>query len=136
MIRDAFNMYSNLQAVTATADSTNTIDHLEKGDAYVSSWLRLRVDTAFAGGTSIAVNLVTADNSTFSTNVTTFPVLAATALTGLTADTVVYQARLPMGMRRYSKLTYTVVGTMTGGTIDADLVTDIPTNRRGARYLG
>ena len=62
MIRDKENIYSNLQVVTATADSTNIIDHRAKGDAYESLWLRVRVDTAFAGGTSLAVSLVTADD--------------------------------------------------------------------------
>lgn len=137
MIRDKENIYSNLQVVTATADSTNIIDHRAKGYAYESLWLRVRVDTAFAGGTSLAVSLVTADDSSFSTNAITFPVLAATVTASLTADTVLVQQRLPQGMRRYSKVVYTVVGTMTGGgSLDAELVTDIPTNRQGTRYLG
>jgi hypothetical protein len=136
MIRDAFNTYSNLQAVTVTADSTNIIDQIAKGDAYESLWLRARVETAFAGGTSLAISLVTADDVGFTTNVTAFPVLAATVTASLTGDTVLVQQRLPQGMRRYSKMVYTVVGTMTAGTINAQLVTDIPTNRRGTRYLG
>jgi hypothetical protein len=136
MIRDAHNMYSNLQAVTVTADSTNILDQKAKGDAYASMWLRIRVETAFASGTSIAVSLLTADDTAFSTNLTTFSILPATVTASLTGDTVLYQARLPQGMRRYSKLVYTVVGTYTAGTINSELVTDIPTNRRGARYLG
>ncbi len=137
MIRDHENIYSNLQVVTATADSTNIIDHTAKGDAYESMWLRIRVDHVFAGGTSLAASLVTADDDAFTTNATTFPVLPATLTAALTADTVLYQGRLPQGMRRFSKIVYTVVGTMSGGgTIDAELVTDIPTNRQGARYLG
>jgi hypothetical protein len=138
MIRDAYNIYSNLQAVTATADSTNTIDQLKAGDAYSSMWLRVRAETAFAGGTSLAINLLTADDTAFSVNLVTYPVLATTVLASLTGDTVLAQFRIPPGMRRYHKLNYVVVGTMTAGTINAELVTDVPTNRRGTKfgYLG
>lgn len=134
MIKDAFNTYSTLQAVTATADSTNTIDQLKAGDAYSSMWLRIKTDTAFAGGTSLAVNLLTADDTAFSTNLTTIPILAATAVASLTADTLLAEIRIPLGMRRYHKLNYVVVGTMTAGTINSELVTDVPTNRRGTKF--
>jgi hypothetical protein len=138
MIRDAFNIYSDLQAVTVTADSTNTIDQLKAGDTYCSMWLRVRVETAFAGGTSLTVNLLTADDTSFSVNLNTFPVLATTVTANLTGDTVLCQFRIPPGMRRYSKLNYVVVGTMSAGTINAELVTDVPNNRRGTKlgYMG
>ena len=138
MIRDANNIYSNLQAVTVTADSTNTIDQTKAGDTYSSMWLRVRAETVFTGGTSLAINLLTADDTAFSVNLNTIPVLATTVVASLAGDTVLCEFRLPMGMRRYHKLNYVVVGTMTGGTINAELVTDIPTNRRGTKlgYLG
>lgn len=133
MIRDVQTIYSDAQAVTdvGTTDSTNTIDQLAAGDTYVPQFLRVRVNTAFTSGGSgtLAVNLVTDDASNFG-SATTIPLVAATAVASLIANKVLFQGRLPIGIKRYRKLQY-VVGTaaMTAGKIDAEEVIDIPTNR-------
>ena len=133
MIRDVQTIYSDAQAVTNVGNtySTNTIDQLAAGDTYVPQFLRVRVNTAFTSGGAgtLAVNLVTDDDSGFGT-ATTIPLVGATALAALTAGKVLFQGRLPIGIKRYRKLQY-VVGTaaMTAGKIDAEEVIDIPTNR-------
>lgn len=131
---DIQNLYSEAQAITSTGntDSTNTIDQLAAGDAYVANFLVVRVDTTFTSGGAgtLAVNLVTSDAADFGSGVKTFPIVAATALAGLTTGTNLHRGRLPLGLLRYRKLVY-VVGTaaMTAGKVDAVEVTDVATNR-------
>lgn len=133
MIRDVQTIYSDAQAITSVGntDSTNTIDQLAAGDTYVQQFLRVRVNTAFTSGGSatLAVNLVTDDDPAFG-SATTIPLVTATPVGSLTAKKVLFQGRLPIGIKRYRKLVY-VVGTaaMTAGKIDAEEVIDIPTNR-------
>ena len=71
MILDKQNLFSDSQALTATAVSTNVIDlgaddskipaEVEKNAAILA-----QVDTTFAGGTSVQVGLYTDDNDSFS----------------------------------------------------------------------
>ncbi len=133
---DVQNLYSDAQSFasvsTGNTDSTNVINQLAAGDAYVDpAFLRIQVGTAFTSGGSatIAINLLTADNSSF-TNATTFPIVPETAYTAFTAGKVLYQGRMPLGMKQYHKLVY-VIGTAgtTAGTVTAGLRAEVPTNR-------
>lgn len=122
---------SNAQAVTATADSTNTLDlgalvddrgtaltNFGSKDGKIS--LQVGIGTTFAGGTSIAFKLQdSADDSTFAdTELETDAIVTATLVAGYEAINV----PLPQNLRRYIKMVYTVVGTMTAGKINAHLV--------------
>lgn len=125
MILDKQNLFSDDQAVTVTADSTNVIDlgiaGLGKGEPVR---LLAQVTTTFDGGTSIQASLVTSDSSTFS-GATTLVETAAIAEASLLAG---YEFGLggfmPEEIKRYNKLVYTVVGTMTAGTITAGFLLD------------
>lgn len=124
MILDYENMFSKDQAVTATANSTNTID-LGPGDAGPSERISLFItaDPAFTGAGTIAVGLQTADNDTMASAVT-----IATYAVGndaLTAGGKLVAARLPHGCKRYLRLAYTVTGTVAAGKVTAGLVWDV-----------
>ena len=104
MILDLSTRFSNGQAVTADAISTNVLD-LRNGSAPVLAdegilgadlWLVVRVGTAFATATSITFTLEsdsTADLATSATVHYTQTVLLA----ALPANTVVVRTKLPSG---------------------------------------
>lgn len=125
MILDKQNLFSDDQAVTVTADSTNVIDlgiaGMGKGEPVR---LIAQVTETFDGGTSLQASLVTSDSSTFS-GATTLVETAAIAEASLLAG---YEFGLggfmPEEIKRYNKLVYTVVGTMTAGTITAGFLLD------------
>lgn len=125
MILDKQNLFSDDQEVTVTADSTNVIDlgiaGMGKGEPVR---LLAQVTTTFDGGTSIQASLVTSDSSTFN-GATTLVETAAIAEAVLLAG---YEFGLggfmPEGIKRYNKLVYTVVGTMTAGAITAGFLLD------------
>ena len=133
---DTSYIYSAVQAITVTADSTSTVDlgalieefsvaagtqtaRTKMGPKNGRINLVVRVGTAFAGGTSVAFALQdSADDSTFAAT----PIsVAATAIAALTAGAEVLNIPLTFDIARYSKMVYTVIGTMTAGTINAQL---------------
>jgi hypothetical protein len=131
--------FSDAQAITSgTANSTNIIDLGAQGSGVTATGtLKSRIgsngtETAglvintkqvFAGGTSVAVELQTADDEAFSVNVTSHGTSAAVATAALTANTkVTCDLKLPVsGCRRFVRLRYVAVGTFTTGTIVAHL---------------
>ena len=124
MILDKNLAFSEAQAVTGTADSTNVIDLSNAGDDLSKVNLFVRTKAAFNTLTSITVSLKTsADDSTYVTLYSS----AAILLAALTANTTQLQVRLPRtGVLRYLKLVYTVAGTSaTLGTIDAYITPEI-----------
>lgn len=137
MIIDQQNLFSDAQAITATANSSNVIDTLPSGGPNTKSGIGDGEDmtlfaqvgsAAFAGGTSLQIQLVSADDSALSTNATVHYDTGAVALASLTAKARLIGVDLPYGkFRRYVGLKYTVVGTMTAGAITAGLVKDLQT---------
>ncbi len=133
MIIDYQNLFSDDQAITTTAVSTNIIDlganaseiqaNFEKGMAKIAA----QVTEAFAGGTSVQVTVQTDDNTGFSSAKTLYETAAI-----VTASLVQgYQFPLdgiPLGVERYIRLNYTVVGTYTAGKIHAGIVVDKQSN--------
>lgn len=138
---DAQNLFSDAQAITATANSTN---HIDLGDTavYRGSAIKLKRDiggandvpllvqvvTNFTGLTSIEVQVQTDDNSGFST-----PKLVASSgaieLARLKAGFKFPIPVIPMGTdERYIRLRYVVVGTGTAGAITAGITAGIQTN--------
>jgi hypothetical protein len=133
MIMDANNIFSNAQAITATADSTNVLDLGAPGTPYGAPAaveqdvgkanlipLAVIVNTAFNNLTSLNIAIQTSpDNSTW----TVGPNITYT-LAQLGAGLLAFPAELPIGTAaRYVKLTYTVTGTApTQGAITAAIV--------------
>ena len=131
MITDKQNTFSDGQAITATADSTNI---LNAGQAGVNNGepveLLLQVEDSFtaAGAATLTVSVVTATDEAFTSPVTLLTTAAipkATLVRG-------YQLPLsfiPAGILQYTKLVYTVAtGPMTAGKINAGLVLARQTN--------
>ena len=123
MILDADLIFSEKQAVTATAASTKVLDLQEGGDA-IGQELTVKavVGTAFAGGTSLQFKLQTSgDNSTWTDLLMTGEV----AVADLKSGAIPFDVRVPKGAKRYLRMQYVAVGTFTGGTVTAFLTKEL-----------
>lgn len=145
MLFDKQNLFSDGQALTATANSTNVIDLRGTATAAGNNGpfftdtlgntvpndpgkspeldVLVTVTETFSGGTSVAFALCADDAENFGSP-TTLATTPAIAVASLVAG---YQARLalPPGIAaadRYLGLVYTVVGTPTLGKVTAALV--------------
>ncbi|MBP2652628.1 MAG: hypothetical protein H6Q73_197 [Firmicutes bacterium] len=118
---DYLTRFSDDQAVTTSAASTNYINGLAAGTGINDQiFLIAGVGTAFAGGTSLEISWQTSTSSDFSTYATLFT-SGTILLADLTANTVLVQVPIPIGTLQYNRLYYTVDGTMTAGTVNAFL---------------
>lgn len=129
MIFDNQTMFSDRQALTATAASTHNINLSPIGPGIVRDIgpgqpipIVIQVVEAFVGATSVAVSVQTDDNEAFTspkTVVSTAAVAAADLVPG-------YQFKLdyiPRGTdERHVRLNYTVVGAGTAGRVTAGVV--------------
>lgn len=124
MYLDKQNLYSEDQALTATAVSTNVIDHTvtELGPGEPVEVIA-QVTEAFTGGTSVAVTLQTDSDEAFGTAVDVVST-AAIAVASLVAGYQFRLSTLPVGLLRYTRLNYTVVGTPTAGAVTSGLALD------------
>lgn len=128
---DRQNLFSNAQAVTALGATTSTdvIDLTARRRLPDLLHVQVQVGTTFtsAGAGTLAVDMVTADDSGLSTNAEVFPLAGATALANLTAGTQLVTAGIPRRrLRRYVGLRYTVgTAAMTAGTVTAGLTPDV-----------
>lgn len=147
-IMDYFNEFSDAQAVTSTAISTNVIDlgpvtdnatrDLGIGDPL---WLVIQTNTACTDAgddATVAFTLETADNEALSSNAVVHYTTGALAFAVYKdAGTTVVCVRLPSGnYKRYMGVRYTVAsGPLTAGKFDAFLTHDVqkwaPYARRG-----
>ena len=113
--------FSNAQAVTATAASSNVVDLGVDRDIGVGEpvYFAVQVGTGFAGLTSLTVTLQTsADNSTWSTLYQS----AALPVASLGAGAQPVRVVVPSPTKRYLRVNYTVAGTGTAGTVTASLL--------------
>lgn len=123
---DAQNEMSDAQAVTATALSTNVIDLTQAIPQYSGGedlFVTVKVNTAFAGGTSIQPKLWTDDTTTVTdgVNIVAAPaVLTAAATAGTSILRVNLKGVFP-ALQRYLGMQYVIVGTMSAGKVDAFL---------------
>ena len=126
MLQDAKLIFSDAQAITVSAPSTNFINQDKEGDAYGSElYLVCRVAGAFTGATSMQISIQTDDEKTFTAPKT----LSASGVileADLTVDTFAFITRVPKGFLQYSRLYYSVVGTHSTGKLDAFLTTEVP----------
>lgn len=128
MILDSQEVFSAAQAVTATGDtaSTNQLDTLSSADTGIGSDIRLIVKTN-AGVTSGGAATVTPVLQTSADNATWVDALVGPAapISGLGANTTIWNTSYPVGMRRYVRVAYRVgVATLTAGSFDAFNVLD------------
>lgn len=135
MLIDNNLLFSDAQAVTATAGSTNIIDTAPLftgntgrriGDGK-PIYIFVTVDTAFTDSGSdstIAVTVETDDNTSMSSATT---IATITTFAALTAAGTKFFAPLPIGVyERYVGLRYTAAnGNLTTGAFTAGLVLDI-----------
>lgn len=136
MIFDSTNLFSDSQAITATAASTNVIDLGATGKVVGASAnlvrdigagrplpIRIQIVEAFNNLTSLTVALQTDDNSGFSsaTTVESVVVPLADLTLGAYVNEIYY---VPRGTNeRYVRLNYTVTGTApTTGKVFAGFV--------------
>ena len=128
MILDKANLFSDAQAVTATAFSTVAIDLGAPGRGTgepVEVFCQVVAD--FSGGDDLTVSLETAADAAFTTPATL--VSSGAALTAaLKAGYRFGLGSLPEGAKRYVRLKYAVTGLMGTGKITAGLVYDRQTN--------
>ena len=125
MIFDYQNLFSNDQAITADAASTNVIkaQSLAGADSGPGEPINLdvRVTTAFATLTSLDISVQTDDDEAFGTAVTlsTTNALAAALVVGYKLPVVI----MPSGLKKYVRLYYNVNGSdATAGKIMAGVV--------------
>lgn len=128
-ILDKFLQYSDKQAITATAVSTNVVDAGPTKNAAVGRdiglngrlYLFVNVSTTFVGaGASLTVTLQdSADNVTFADIAGVGGVIPVANLTAGKA----FQVGLPIPTRRYTRVNYTVTtGPFTAGAVSAHLI--------------
>lgn len=128
MYLDKQQMFSEDQAVTASAVSTNVLD-LGSADAGRSELgIYARVTEAFNNLTSLGIKAQTATDAAFTTPVD-LPIQETDLLAALTLNKEVFKAEIPHGCLRYLRLYYTVTGTApTTGKITAGLILDRQAN--------
>lgn len=129
MILDKELVFSDAQAETTVAvhESDNIIDLTAAGDAIDSLWLVVAVQTTVTsdGNATVAFALQTDSAANFATADTLLST-AALAKTALTAGTQVIRTRIPMGCKRYLRVTYNIgTAVLTAGKFDAYLVSGI-----------
>lgn len=134
MILDKLLMFSEAQAVTATAASTDVIDlgpiDGTRRDIGVGTPLEffVNVNTAAtaAGAATVNIQLQTSpDNATW----TTLFDSSALALAALTAGKRVVSVKVPQGVLRYLRVNYSVAtGPLTAGAFTAGINLDVDAN--------
>lgn len=132
MLIDSQNEFSQDQAITATAASTNIIDlsldrDIGKGEPVP---ILVQVTTTFtaAGAATLTVDLETDDNSSFSsaTNLWTSGAIGKATLVAGYKFLIHY---MPRANEQYLRLNYTVAtGPMTAGKIQACIASEDQTN--------
>lgn len=120
MLLDNTLIFSEEQAITSTAVSTNVLDQGTKGDAYQSLWLVVNVKEDFAGLTDLTVQIETDSDESFGTKKVVGQ-SAPIVLDELKKDETVVKMRLPVGLDRYIRLNYKVTGSASAGKVTAFL---------------
>ena len=132
MIIDRFNEFSDAQAVTASAASTNVVDLKAAGNIEGKPYyliIKTNASATASGDATVTFALQTDSAENFG-SATTLWTSAAIGKAALTAGTEV--VRLPingMPLKRYTRVYYTVAtGPLTAGKFDAFLSADGDTN--------
>ena len=142
MILDKLLMFSEAQAVTATAASTDVIDlgpidgtRRDIGVGYpLEFWTTVNTTATASGAATVNVQLQTSpDNSTW----TTIASSGDLALSALVAGKRIVSQKVPSGVQKYLRVNYTVgTGPLTAGAftsginLDVDNTTPYPTRSK------
>lgn len=134
MILDKLLMFSEAQAVTASAASTDVIDlspidgtRRDIGVGYpLEFWANVNTTATAAGAATLNVQLQTSpDNSTW----TTLYDSGTLALAALTAGKRLFSAKVPAGVQRYLRVNYVVgTGPLTAGAFTSGINLDVDNN--------
>lgn len=134
MILDKLLMFSEAQAVTNTAASTDVIDlgpidgtRRDIGVGYpLELFVNVNTTAAAAGAATVNIALQTSpDNSSWTTLATSGDL----ALSALTAGKRVFSQKMPQGVQRYLRMNYTVgTGPLTAGAFTAGINLDVDNN--------
>lgn len=134
MILDKLLMFSDKQAVTATAASTDVIDlgpidgsRRDIGVGYpLEFWALVNTTATASGAATVNVQLQTSpDNSTW----TSIYESGALALAALTAGKRIVSAKVPSGVQKYLRVNYTVsTGPLTAGAFTSGINLDVDNN--------
>lgn len=143
MIMDATTLFSNAQAITATAVSTNIVDLGAAGTVYGAAAaitrdigkgadipLKVTVVESFNTLTSLTISIETDDNSGFASAKTVWTSPAYLLVDLATGARLLLPDSIPLGTdERYVRLRYTVAGTPpTLGKITAGVTMGNQTN--------
>ncbi|MCQ4169693.1 Bbp16 family capsid cement protein [Hafnia paralvei] len=134
MILDKLLMFSEAQAVTATAASTDVIDlgpidgtRRDIGVGYpLEFWTTVNTTATAAGAATVNVQLQTSpDNSTW----TTIASSGDLALSALVAGKRIVSQKVPSGVQKYLRVNYTVgTGPLTAGAFTSGINLDVDNN--------
>ncbi|ECO8538853.1 hypothetical protein FXR31_24590 [Salmonella enterica] len=134
MILDKLLMFSEAQAVTASAASTDVIDlgHIDGtrrdiGVGYpLEFWANVNTTATADGAATLNVQLQTSpDNSTW----TTLYDSGTLALAALTDGKRLFSAKVPAGVQRYLRVNYVVgTGPLTAGAFTSGINLDVDNN--------
>ncbi|ROU17797.1 hypothetical protein EB837_02965 [Kluyvera ascorbata] len=134
MILDKLLMFSEKQAVTASAASTDVIDlgpidgtRRDIGVGYpLEFWATVDTTATAAGAATLNVQLQTSpDNSTW----TTIYDSSALALSSLTVGKRLLSTKVPSGVQRYLRVNYSVgTGPLTAGAFTSGINLDVDNN--------
>lgn len=124
MFIDKALQLSSEQAITASAASTNVIDQVKAGDAYVAPWLVATIDESFAGSGTLTIAIQTSDDAEFKTPELLYATGELTA-SQLSAGTAPVKVRLPQGTKRYIRAYYTASSAFSKGKITLNVVKDV-----------
>jgi len=111
MIIDSRLEFSDDQALSASAASTNYLDLVKVGDAVNELYLVATVDRASDSaddGETVTAKLQSDDNTDFSSPKDE---TAAVSIAQVAAGTTAIITRLPRGLQRYLRMYYTIGGT-------------------------
>lgn len=134
MILDKLLMFSEAQAVTATAASTDVIDlgpidgtRRDIGVGYpLEFWTTVNTTATASGAATVNVQLQTSpDNSTW----TTIASSGDLALSALVAGKRIVSQKVPSGVQKYLRVNYTVgTGPLTAGAFTSGINLDVGNN--------
>ncbi|MFW0699027.1 Bbp16 family capsid cement protein [Pantoea sp. R13S299] len=134
MILDKLLMFSEAQAVTASAASTDVIDlgpidgnRRDIGVGYpLELFVNVNTTAAAAGAATVNIQLQTSpDNSAWTTLASTSDL----ALSALTSGKRVWSQKVPQGVQRYLRVNYVVgTGPLTAGAFTAGINLDVDNN--------
>lgn len=127
MIFDSRLEFSDAQAVTSSAASTNIVDLTSDRDVGPGErlWLVLTVQTAITGSSpTVSAVLQTDDNASFS-SATAIATLETLTATNGTAGATFFMA-VPSNNERYLRVNYTAGGTVSTGAVNAFLTNQEP----------